>query len=113
MNLDLVATFRNVASDLLTTFGRPARHENADGDEAAVLIVLDTQAVAVGNFGERMEPQTTIEVTAASGASVGDTFYLPGEVTTDDPFPDEVVWTAAQLLSDDGYTRRFAVRNDA
>lgn len=95
---------------LLKQFGIPATHTNAEQDEIAVTIILETQAVPVGEYGERMEPQTTIQIPTASGAVVGDTFTVAGTETADDPYPDDVVWTAAQLLSDDGYFQVFAVR---
>ena len=96
---------------LLRVFGIPATHTNAAQDETAVTIILKTQAVHVGEFGERMEPQTTIQIAASTGAVVGDTFTVDGTVTDDDPYPDDVIWTAVQLLSDDGYLRTFAVRS--
>ena len=85
---------------LLRVMGIPATHTNAALDETAVTIILKTEAVPVGEFGERMEPQTTVQIPAASGAVVGDTFTV-----------DDVAWTAVQLLSDDGYFRQFAVRS--
>lgn len=96
---------------LLKNFGIAATHTNADGDESAVTIILETQAVSVGEFGERMEPQTTVQAAKSTGAVVNDTFTVAGTVTDDDPYPDDVVWTAVQLLSDDGYLRTFAVRS--
>ena len=96
---------------LLRVMGIPATHTNSEQDEIAVTIILKTQTVAVGEYGERMEPQTTIQIPTASGAAVGNTFTIDGTVTEDDPDPDEVVWTAVQLLSDDGYLRKFAVRS--
>lgn len=91
-------------------FGVPALHTNSDGDEVPVTVLFSQQIVPVGEFGERAELQRTLEIPVASGAQVGQTFAVAGTVTDDDPYPDDVVWTAAQLLSDDGYFRTFAVR---
>ena len=89
---------------LLRAFGIPATHTDAALTETAVTIILKTQAVAVDEFGERMKPQTTVQITASSGAVVGDTFTVADD-------PDPTVWTAVQLLADDGYLRTFAVRS--
>lgn len=96
---------------LLRVMGIPATHTNADLDETAVIVILKTESVSVGEYGERMETQTTIQIPAASGARVGDTFTVAGTVTVDDPLPDNVVWTAVQLISGNGYFRKFAVRS--
>lgn len=98
---------------LLRVMGIPATHTNAALDETAVTIILKTEAVPVGEIGEHMEPQTTVQIAASSGAAVGDTFTVAGTVTADDPYPDDVVWTAVQLLSGDGYLRVFAVQSSA
>lgn len=108
--LDRIMTQTGVPA-LLRVLGVPATHTNSDGDDVAVTVILKTGTVAVGEFGERMEAQTTVQIPASSGALVGDTFTVDGTVTADDPYPDDVVWTAAQLLSDDGYFRKFAVRS--
>ena len=96
---------------LLRILGIPAVHTTADLDDVAVTIILKTEAAPVGEYGERMEPRTTVQIPSASGAVVGDSFTVAGDPTEDDPEPDDVVWTAVQLLSDDGYLRRFAVRS--
>ena len=95
---------------LLAQFGVPVTHTNGDGDEATIQAILESALVAVGEYGERMEPQTTVTVAKSAGAAVGHTFSHAGEVTDDDPYPDDVVWTAAQAMSDDGYLVQFAVR---
>lgn len=59
-------------------FGIDALHTDRDGDETTVTIALDTQAVQIGEFGERMEPQTTVQIAASTGAVVGDTFTVAG-----------------------------------
>lgn len=110
MNPALVATFTAVAADLSTAFGRTAVHTHA-GEDAEVRIVVESALIAVGDFGERMEMQTTITVQKSAGVHIGDTFTLPGDVTADDPYPDDVVWTVAQLISDDGYLQVYAVRS--
>lgn len=96
---------------LLRVLGVPATHTNSDGDDVAVTVILKTGTVAVGEFGERLEYQTTLQLASSAGARVGDVFTLDGTVTTDDPYPDDIVWTAVQLLNDDGYLRTFAVRS--
>ena len=92
-------------------FGIPALHTNSDGDEVTVTVLFSQQIVPVGEFGERAELQRTLEIPVASGAQVGQTFAVAGTVTDDDPYPDDVIWTATQLLNDDGYFRTFAVRS--
>lgn len=94
-------------------FGVPALHTNADGDEVPVTVLFGQQIVPVGEFGERAELQRTLDIPVASEARVGQTFAVAGDVTEDDPYPDDVVWTATQLLNDDGYFRTFAVRSSA
>lgn len=93
-------------------FGVPALHTNSDGDEVAVIVLFSQQVVPVGEFGERAELQTTLDIPVASGAQVGQTFAVAGTATDDDPYPDDVIWTATQLLNDDGYFRTFAVRSE-
>ncbi len=94
---------------LESVFGIAAVHANAEGDDVAVTILLGRELAAVGEYGERMEMRETLEISAESGAVVGQTFTVAGDVTDDDPFPDDVVYTATQLLADDGYMRKFAV----
>lgn len=106
MNLALATTFRQVATDLLSHFGRPVVHTNADGDEATIQAVLEQEAVAVGDYGERMEPRWAATLSTASGARVGDTLT----VAADDPDEDDPVWTLTQALDDDGFVQRFALR---
>ena len=95
---------------LLRVFGIPAVHTTREGDESNVTILFAEQSVAIGEYGERIEQQPTIQISTASGARVGDTFTVAGEVTDDEPTPDDVVWKAASLISDDRYFRTFAVR---
>lgn len=105
---------RDVGIPILSdVFGVPALHTNADGDEVAVTVIFSQQVVPVGEFGERAESQMTLDIPSSSGARVGQTFAVSGDVTDDDPYPDDVVWTATQLLNDDGYFRTFAVRSSA
>lgn len=95
---------------LETAFGVPMTHINDEGDEVAVTGILETAMVPVGDFGERMEPRTTITVAKSAAVAVGDTLSYAGEVTDEDPLPDDVVWTMAQIIEDDSYLVRFAVR---
>jgi len=94
-------------------FGIPVLHTNADGDEVTITAMLDTEVAPVGEYGERMESRWTAEVAKSAGVQVGDTLTHAGETTEDDPYPDDVVWTLAQVIADDGYTVRFAVRQQA
>jgi hypothetical protein len=110
MNPTLTARFAGVADKLMAKFGREMTRTAANGEETLVMGVVNTQAVAVGEFGERMDAQTTLQIAAATGAVVGDTYTYAGTSTEDDPYPDDVVWAAAQLISDDGFVRVFAVR---
>ena len=83
---------------LETVFGVAATHVAADGGEAAVTVMPQTELAAVGEYGERMEERMTLELAKSHGAAVGDTFELDGPL----------VWIATQLLADDGYLRKFA-----
>jgi hypothetical protein len=94
---------------LEAVFGIPATHTNADDDEVPVTVMLGRDLMPVGEYGERMEMRETLEIAASSGAWVGQTFAVAVAPTEDDPDPDPVVYTATQLLADDGYLRRFAV----
>lgn len=87
----------------LRIWGIPATHTPAGQAGVAATIIIKTQITLVGEFGvgERTEYQTTVGIPAASGAAVGDTFTV-----------GSTVWTAVQLLSDDGYFRKFAVRSE-
>lgn len=113
MNLNLAATFQVLTSDLMTVWGRTVTHTTTAGDESPVLAVIGEETAAVGDYGERTEQRWTLELASTSGAAVGDTFTEAGTVTSDDPTPDDVVWIAAQLISDDGFTRKFAARRGA
>ena len=79
-------------------FGVAATHVAADGGEAAVTVMPQTELAAVGEYGERMEERMTLELAKSHGAAVGDVFTVDG---TD--------WQTTQLLADDGYLQRFAV----
>lgn len=61
---------------LLRVLGVPATHTNSDGDDVAVTVILKTGTVAVGDFGERLEYQTTLQLASSAGARVGDVFTL-------------------------------------
>jgi hypothetical protein len=94
---------------LETVFGIAATQTNAEADEVAVTVMLGEELAPVGEYGERMELRETLEIAASSGALVGQTFAVAGTPTEDDPLPDDTVYTATQLLADDGYLRKFAV----
>lgn len=91
--------------------GIPATHTIvATGDEVAATVIVKSAAVPVGEYGERMEMQTALQIPSSSGAVVGDTFTVDGTATPDDPYPDDVIWKTVQLLSDDGTFRKFVVQ---
>ena len=106
MNLDLAATFRSVAADLLIQFGRPVTHTNADDDEAVIQAVIEQETAPVGDYGERMESRMTATINKISGATVGDTLTVPADLAADDP----VIWKLSQLIDDDGFVQRYALR---
>lgn len=106
MNLDLVATFRQVATDLLIQFGRPVLHTNADSDEATIQAVIEQEVAPVGEYGERMESRMIATLNKASSATVGDTITVPADLSADDP----AVWKLSQLIDDDGFLQKYALR---
>lgn len=106
MNLDLVTTFRSVATDLLIQFGRPVTHTHGTGIGVEIQAVLEQSAEPVGEYGERVESRWTATVTKASGAAVGDTLSH----AADNPADDDVVWKLTQMISDDGFVQTFALR---
>jgi len=83
---------------LEAVFGVAATHVGASG-ETAVTVLRQTDLAAVGEYGERMEERTTLELAKSWGARVGDSFELEGPT----------IYRAAQLMADDGYLRKFAV----
>ena len=106
MNLDLVTTFRSVATDLLIQFGRPVTHTHGTGSGVEIQAVLEQSAEPAGEYGERVESRWTATVAKASSAVVGDTLTHPA----DDPADDDVVWKLTQMISDDGFVQQFALR---
>lgn len=110
MNVTLAAEFTALSADLMTEFGRAVTHTNSDGDEATIQAVLRSEYAPVGEYGERMEQRMVATVAKSTAVVVGDTLSYAGTVTDDDPYPDDVVWSLAQLLSDNGYILTFAVR---
>lgn len=98
MNVALVTTFRQVATDLLLQFGRPVVRTRGLVT-ATVQAVVEQEAAAVGEYGERVESRWVATLTTASGTQVGDVLAVDG-----------ANWTLTQLLEDDGFVRRFALR---
>jgi len=82
---------------LETVFGVAATHVGASG-ATAVTVMRQTELAAVGEYGERMEERTTLELAKSRGARVGDSFALEGPL----------IYRATQLLTDDGYLQKFA-----
>lgn len=101
MNPTLVATFTEVSAVLLDTFGAPATLTHVL-TSTPTRAILELAMAPVGEYGERMETRHTMTLLRTSGAAVGDTVTL--SATT---------WHLAQLLDDDGFTLKFAVRDNA
>jgi hypothetical protein len=97
---------------IMGVFAVDVTHTNSDTDEATVQAIFETAYAPVGisDYGERMEQRTTVTLAKSTGAVVTDTLTYAGTVTDDDPYPDDVVWSLAQLISDDGYLMQFAIR---
>jgi len=108
MNPALAATFTGVAQGLLQTFGREVRHEGAE-DTLIFAVIREAQdALALSDpFPQR---QWTAQVAKSAGVAPGDTLTHAGVVTADDPDPDDVVWRAEEVLSDDGFVVTLAIR---
>jgi hypothetical protein len=101
---------RNTAIPALEDgFGIAATHTNAYSDEIAVTVILESELISTGEFGERMELRYTISLDKALAASIGDTFAIENDPTDDDPDPDPTIWKTTQLLTDDGYMQKFGV----
>ena len=94
---------------LENVFGIAATHTNSYGDEIAVTIILQSELVPTGEFGERMEMRYTVELDKALAASIGVTFSVENDPTDEDADPDPTIWQITQLLTDDGYMQKFAV----
>lgn len=110
MNLDFVADFTKFAADIMAVWGREVTHTNVDGDENQIQAFVNSELSPVGDYGERMEYRFTATVAKSAGVVVGDTLRYAGTVTDDDPVPDDVIWSLAQVMSDDGFIQQFAVR---
>lgn len=65
---------------------------------------IQTAAVAVGDYGERMEQRWTLTIAAAADVRIGDT------VTRADPAG---TFTLTQPLSNNGYIAVYALRPEA
>jgi hypothetical protein len=94
---------------LETVFGIAATRIDADDEETALTVMLQTELAPVGEYGERMESRMTLELAKIHGAAVGDKFAVAVDPSEDDPDPDPTLWRAVQLLADDGYLQKFAV----
>jgi hypothetical protein len=95
---------------LLTAFGITATHVNADGDEVAVTIILEQQQDPLALAEPWPQRQWTVQVAKSVNPKPGDTFTIAGDVTDDDPYPDDTVWQADTVINDDGYLVTLAVR---
>lgn len=98
---------------LLRAFGIPALHTHGAQPAVAITVIPRLEAVAVGDFGERMESRMTIQCAVSTGATVGDTFSITPDPTVDNPTPTPMIWRAAQLIADNGLMRTFAVIQDS
>lgn len=94
---------------LFDQFGIDAQWTNSDGDEVTVAVILGKEVDPVGGWGDLAESRHTLDIDASMGAKIGDTFSVENDPTDDDAFPDPTVWTARQLISDDGLIAKFAV----
>lgn len=92
---------------LETVFGIAAVHTNAYYTTANVTIMMSQGLQPVGEFGELMEMRTTIEIAKSNNVSVGDAFTI----TNDDG--STTVWRTTQLMTDDNYLQKYAVRLEA
>lgn len=91
---------------LLDAFAIPVIHTNSADVEAAITAIIEQAAVAVGDYGERVENRWTATLPVAAGAVVGDTLT----VAADNPADDDMIWQLTQVLDHDGYLQRFALR---
>jgi hypothetical protein len=91
---------------LLKIFGErlPTIHKTAAGVSTARTVILESKLEPAGDYGERMEMETTIETAASDGAAVGDTWTITP--ATGSP----ATWKAEQILADDGLMRSFRAR---
>lgn len=104
------AAFAAAIPAFFGAYGVSATHTNSESDEFAVTVILTKQTDPVGEYGERMESRTQIDVAVTDGASVGDTWTIEQAATANDPYPDPIIWRADQLISDDGIMQRYSVR---
>lgn len=95
---------------LLRAFGIPALHTNAAGDEVDVTIILEQQQDPLALAEPWPQRQWTAQVAKSVAVAPGDTFTIAGDVTEDDPYPDETVWQVDTILNDDGILITCAVR---
>lgn len=95
---------------LLRVFGIPATHINASGDETAVTIILSQQYDPLVLSEPWPQRQWTIQAAKSVVIAPGETFVVAGDVTDDDPYPDETVWQVDTILNDDGIMPTYAVR---
>lgn len=109
MNPELVSLFTDVAASLATALGAPMiRQRTLPGDppvvtEVACQGILESDLAAMGEFGERLEHQHTITVLKTVDAKIGDAFVQDGATGS-------ASWLAVQVVADDGYAVKFAVR---
>ena len=110
MNTGLLATFTAVTQGLLSVFGRPVLHSAGGGASATVLAVIREAQDALALSDPFPQRQWTARVAKSAGVAPGDTLTHAGVVTADDPDPDDVVWRAEEVLSDDGFVVTLAIR---
>lgn len=103
---------RDTIPALLAAFSEqsPVFFINNDGEESAVKVVIQNELMRSGEYEERVESVTTIECDARDNAQIGNIWTVEPSPTTDDPYPDSIIYRAEQIITDDGLTRKFLVR---
>lgn len=104
MNPALIATFSSAAEATMLTLGGPLTRERLAATAITVRGIIQTAAVPVGDYGERMEQHWTLTIAASADVRIGDT------VTRADPAG---VFTLVQPLSNNGYIAVYALRPEA
>lgn len=104
MNPALIATFTAAADSALLTLGGLLTRNRTGHAAITVRGIVRTEAVPVGNYGERMEARHTLTIADSADVTVGDTV-----IDTDPPG----TYTVVQPLSNNGYIAVFALRKEA
>lgn len=84
---------------MMRVFGVAAIHTNSDSDVVLISAIIEYESVEIGEFSERIENQWTATVAKSTGVTINDTLTVEA---------DE--WRITQLITDDGYMLKFAIR---